>query len=77
MTPRPLRAQHASVATSEPCDNCGRETAVGSPLFSDRRRTTAGGLLCAECAAARERPWQPPEVDVPIRMPNANFPNTH
>jgi hypothetical protein len=42
-----------------PCAGCGESTAVGTPLFSDRRTLPDGSYLCGLCnsnlAAARGR----------------------
>jgi hypothetical protein len=45
----------------------------------DRERSADGDLVCAECARVA-RGHDDPVVkrgDVPITMPNTNFPNTH
>ena len=33
------------------CVRCGESTAVGAPLFSDRRRVPDGSYLCGPCQA--------------------------
>ena len=61
------------------CARCAESIAPGSPLYSDHVRSSDGLLRCAECDRA-ERGVTPPDLegpDVPITMPNTNFPNTH
>jgi len=61
------------------CARCGDSVAPGSPLYSDRVRSADGRLRCAECERA-ERGMVADDLssaDVPITMPNTNFPNTH
>ena len=56
---------------SEPCLNCGEETAIGSAFFSDRTRIELGGgqwaYLCSLCdsslrASRKGRPLTDDEV---------------
>jgi len=61
------------------CARCGESIAPGSPLYSDHVRSADGRLRCAECDRA-VRGIEPADLerpDVPITLPNTNFPNTH
>lgn len=54
--------------TTEPCDRCGDETAVGSPLFPGRHQGQLGDgvpvFRCGECAA-RDQPSHEQDADAP------------
>ena len=48
------------IAARDPCAVCAEPTAVGTPLFSDRRTLSDGTHLCGPCnarlAAAHRKP---------------------
>ncbi len=65
----------AAMDKQQTCASCGRSVQPGTRWFLGRRRLDGGEFLCAECAADREPDLE--RRDVPITMPNTNFPNTH
>ena len=62
------------VMDAERCAACGEDTGAGSPRFVGRRRVE-GGYLCSDCAQAGRGADE--DREIPVTMPNTNFPNTH
>ena len=62
------------MSAMEPCEQCGEDTAAGTPRFVDRQRVD-GRLLCPECARREKR--DAADSEVAVTQPNTNFPLTH